>query len=348
MKAPEILAMDWTDDGTEDDAWIAALTGIRGLAIGIVFMSHLSIAGYLPWQLGRGTGQLGVMLFFLLSGFLMTRRYGLRTMDGTRIARFIAARCGRVVPLYLLVVIVSFLVAGSFAPWPYQLLTGSDLAKHLFLIEGYEALWAVPIEMQFYGVFLILAFLSGENRGRLLWVSGIFMVVGFAVAYALFWQGVEGRRLPGFLHYFLAGVILAVLVRRRPQVSPLTGVIASLVIGLIFLTSFPYVRLKLGVPLHAWLDPLVMVSVILVFLGAYWRLGLFRMLEWRISVALGTISYGVYIFNPIVINLCGYYLGGLGTLVNLGLIVALTLGVSALSFVALERPAMQRIRRLVR
>jgi len=52
--------------------YIHTLTGLRGLAALIVFVSHSANVGLLPHFFGTGFGQVGVMIFFLLSGFLMS------------------------------------------------------------------------------------------------------------------------------------------------------------------------------------------------------------------------------------------------------------------------------------
>ena len=54
---------------------LPVLNGIRGLAVAIVFASHASNIYFSGAIAGWGGGQLGVMLFFLLSGFLMSHLY---------------------------------------------------------------------------------------------------------------------------------------------------------------------------------------------------------------------------------------------------------------------------------
>ena len=54
---------------------IHTLTGLRGIAALLVFISHCGAQSILPSFLGKGFGQIGVMLFFVLSGFLMTHLY---------------------------------------------------------------------------------------------------------------------------------------------------------------------------------------------------------------------------------------------------------------------------------
>ena len=60
---------------------IPVLNGLRGLAVMIVFASHASNIFYQGEIVGWGGGQLGVMLFFMLSGFLMAHLYAGRAAD---------------------------------------------------------------------------------------------------------------------------------------------------------------------------------------------------------------------------------------------------------------------------
>ena len=98
---------------------IPALDGLRGLAIGTVMLSHYSNHTNLFGKLlGQGAGQIGVMLFFVLSGFLMARLYFDVPIRLASIGTFYRRRVARVVPLFL------FATAAGLA---FYLLTGSAL-----------------------------------------------------------------------------------------------------------------------------------------------------------------------------------------------------------------------------
>ena len=61
---------------TKNLTYIPALTGIRAVAAYVVFLHHLSFFnnGTLLWQF-TNEGHIGVTIFFVLSGFLITLRY---------------------------------------------------------------------------------------------------------------------------------------------------------------------------------------------------------------------------------------------------------------------------------
>ena len=92
---------------------IRKLNSIRALAALIVFFTHFSdITNWLNGALGGGTGAYGVMLFFLLSGFLMAYLYLHVEFNKANINRYFLARAGRVLPLYLVIVFASYGLTG--------------------------------------------------------------------------------------------------------------------------------------------------------------------------------------------------------------------------------------------
>ena len=106
---------------------IRRLNFLRGLAALIVVVSHFSNkTGAWGQLLGRGAGQIGVMLFFMLSGFLMTYIYWKREASQKNLLLFFQSRLARVVPLYLFVVLVSY-----FFGWPYKASSSMSFSLNL-------------------------------------------------------------------------------------------------------------------------------------------------------------------------------------------------------------------------
>lgn len=322
-----------------------AITGVRALAITLVLGSHLAIAQALPWPwVIKGSGQLGVMLFFLLSGFLMARLYGRSEADWPSRRYFLAARFGRVAPAYFVIVLISIAATQWIPGWPYRLDSWSDIVRHLFFIEGTNALWAVPVEVQFYLVFFALWVLSPAR-----WFGGfVLMAIPLSWVVAV-WSPLPGediRPLQAYVPYFFAGCAMGLLLPEdRPRLPIWLGWPLSLVALLALLGAFPFLRRHFGFELPIWQDPIVFVSLIFVFVSALWRVGAFELLTWRPCLWLGTISYGVYLLNPIILHLVNRYaeLGPIGEPVCM---IALTMVAATLSWYALERPALGWFRRL--
>jgi len=90
------------------------LDGLRGVAALIVLLSHVSNkTGLWGGIFGRGGGQIGVMLFFVLSGYLMGMLYLDRPFRRIEVQRYVVHRGARIVPLYYLIVLLSFISVGT-------------------------------------------------------------------------------------------------------------------------------------------------------------------------------------------------------------------------------------------
>lgn len=151
---------------------------LRGIAILAVFLGHClywdiphappqgSIAAHITSALS--TGWLGVFLFFVLSGFLITGNL----LDGKPkphfMRNFYYRRALRILPPFVLTLVVIKAFAG--AKWPYVFLCmayAANLAEMLHL-SGYiyPLLWSLAVEEQFYLVWPWLAkFLSRRHFG---------------------------------------------------------------------------------------------------------------------------------------------------------------------------------------
>lgn len=178
---------------------IAELDGLRGIAILLVLFRHGSrllvrdgSAG-LPVSLGwLGTwdatslminGWMGVELFFVLSGFLITHHILKRCNDGRStigLGRYMAKRALRIVPAYyafLLVVVLGWI--------PGYALNDAQLAErvgyHLLFLQDYlpadivVAFWSLGVEEKFYFLapFLVIGVLRAERRGTRLALLGL-------------------------------------------------------------------------------------------------------------------------------------------------------------------------------
>src|SRR6188474_1808835 len=101
-RACDIASHQPLSRGTNTAMRFPALDGLRALAAFFVVVSHFSNETQI-WGglLGTGGGQLGVMIFFLISGFLMARLYMDGPWNAAEVGAFLQKRVARVVPLYL-------------------------------------------------------------------------------------------------------------------------------------------------------------------------------------------------------------------------------------------------------
>ena len=146
-----------------------ALDGVRGLAILLVLSDHLSVVTLdNPSWIGKllQSGYLGVDLFFVLSGFLITMGL-LKTREQPGYFRsFYLRRAARIMPLYYAVMILAILFVYLFEPsrppldgydslaWPLTFTTNVAIAlkmdwllhSHYFVVDHF---WTLAVEMQF-------------------------------------------------------------------------------------------------------------------------------------------------------------------------------------------------------
>ena len=150
---------------------------MRGLAALIVFITHFSdITNWLDGALGGGAGAYGVMLFFLLSGFLMAYLYLDKPFSQRNISRYFLARAGRVLPLYLVIVFTSYFLTQAGSDVLYNIPDFSSLLGHLLLVYGDSVLWSIPPEIQFYFIF-ILFWACAKNRAGYIYLAIVAVMI---------------------------------------------------------------------------------------------------------------------------------------------------------------------------
>jgi len=281
---------------------ISTLTGLRGFAVYIVFISHASNFGYLPAEIGKGFGQFGVMIFFILSSFLITRLYVFNNFTKKNVFIYILSRSSRVLPLYYLIV---FLSGFGFA---YEYVTDAqDWLLHLSLFRAEGILWAVPIEVQFYLLFIVIWFVAIKRgaRGLLLLIVLIFV---FAAAFFILERVIAGtsKLLPNYISYFIIGTILGFIHsigRLNSPISPnsFRAGLTSIVVLVLFFLLAPEIRKSFMFSGPMWLDPINAVLMTVFFILTLWGWGVFRFFAHPVLVFLGNISYGFYLWHALIL-----------------------------------------------
>ncbi|AQZ66511.1 hypothetical protein BKM31_38210 [[Actinomadura] parvosata subsp. kistnae] len=208
----------------------AALDGIRAIAALGVWLLHVGSntgvmyrEGMLPWMMSR-LG-IAVPIFFLLSGLLLYRPWARAVIENTarpQPLRYLWRRVLRVMPVYWL---VTALVLWAWSPfddwtgWVKWLLLAQNFFPGDPVPDGLYQMWTLPIEMSFYVLLPILAWLlhrfarRGNKPVRLLVGIGVLPMITVAavVAARLFEQPQIALLLPYHLVYFACGMAMAVL-----------------------------------------------------------------------------------------------------------------------------------------
>jgi peptidoglycan/LPS O-acetylase OafA/YrhL len=173
---------------------IPGLDGLRALAFLIVFGIHID---YLQF------GWMGVQMFFVLSGFLITDIL-LRMKEtlplGTYLYKFYVRRFLRIFPLYyfflfLMLGLSAWLISISYRPAIMQVIQDQIIFAFLYLYDFFVAyreyqpsrffdhLWSLSVEEQFYLVWPLLIFLTPEKWLKKMFLAGIAAGPLFRVAF---------------------------------------------------------------------------------------------------------------------------------------------------------------------
>jgi peptidoglycan/LPS O-acetylase OafA/YrhL len=310
----------------------ADIQGLRALAVVLVVLYHA--------DLGFSGGFVGVDVFFVISGFVIT---GLLTRElgrsgGLRLGRFYLRRIRRLIPALALVIVVVALVSIVAAPvgiQPIAARTGgaaSLFLGNLYLYStpsGYFAIdattnpflhmWSLAVEEQFYLVFplvLLGAWRVGARRARPRTASAVALAVVSLVSFALAVAMVDGTTFPGvarpreFAFFssitraweFGAGALLALAaVRLRRVLRPVVAEGVAIVgLGAVLLAALRFDDLTPFPGVNALLP--VGGAVLLIAAGCGGRAALGPTFTNRPAVWIGDISYSWYLWHwPLIV-----------------------------------------------
>ena len=345
------------------------LDGLRALAVSLVVWHNF---GRIPGTARLGSlgtmraGYVGVTLFFVLSGFLITYRLldEIASAGTIHFRAFYLRRAARLFPaLALALVILVSLNASRHHPWPDTFAALGSAAAYVFNFAalhaspksplggpGWGHLWSLSVEEQFYFVWPVLLIraakrLSEQHLVRVL-VGGALAITAWRT---LLWgQGASFSRLylatDVRFDALLLGAALAAGFRTWPQhrrsIKRFGWLMPPLLGGILLLGN----RGSAGDPLArpGWLIGPGMLLVSVVSVALVWiasdeaggQVG--RLLDAPIAVAMGKRSYGIYLFHFPALALAAEHGGWL---VALGLTALLSEG----SYRLIERPALRRV-----
>jgi peptidoglycan/LPS O-acetylase OafA/YrhL len=319
---------------------IPALDGLRALAAFIVALSHFSNqTGLFGAMFGKRAGQFGVMVFFLISGFLMGRLYMTGRFDRANVGDYVRKRIARVFPLYLGVVVLSALAFHRFGlESPLYEVTRENVVAHLLFREGVSVLWTIPVEVQFYALFIGIWWVFSRLGPR--WTA-ILLVATALLAYGPLTERFPFRTLPHHLHYFLLGVYVSIAARgelvARRRWDPVFGIALVAMVLAMPKVSFAVFGASLG---RLWMSP-VPIAILTTLLWSSLHSALaIRTLGGRTGRFFGDISYSVYLLHiPVLRVLRTFETLNENTAWLFAAFVPLLIAASYLSFRLLEAPA---------
>ena len=324
------------------------LDGLRGIAILLVMFFHYEVRSW-PWKSGLAwpmwavirEGWLGVDLFFVLSGFLIT---GI-LFDSRRslgyFRTFYMRRTLRIFPVYYAYLVAMFVVLPALprvVPWqavtPFdvQIWYWSYLSNVLIALQGWQSspsfvghFWSLAVEEQFYLVWPMVVLRS--SRRVLIWVCLGCMVGALAVR-----AGLKIAHVSWLANYVLTGArmdslamgaLVAVAVRSPGGLALVTRFARPLAIvgTLAFVALFRWRGLEdssdnaigtVGLSVIAFFFAGIIAVAVTGRPGSL----VYRALTWRVLIKVGKYSYAMYVMHYVVrltLDATGFSLADIST-----------------------------------
>jgi peptidoglycan/LPS O-acetylase OafA/YrhL len=350
---PEKARLDYSNMNSESNlAYRHDIDGLRAIAVISVIVFHL-------WHGVLPGGYLGVDIFFVLSGYLITSIIW-REIQGNcfSIKTFYIRRIRRILPALLFLVTV-VTIAAAFLLLPMDLVGyARSLISTLFFVQNVYFwrdtdyfsrlaeekpllhLWSLGIEEQFYLIFPILLILLAR-RSRLTTIVVIASLVILSYISNIFALRI-GALLPAF--YLLptrvwelgCGALLAIVPSKHPQSKAAVNILglfglASLLISL--------VSSNMILPSTVPVASIAVFATALIIWTGQSPLGVTRnLLSWKPISFVGLISYSLYLWHwPVFVLIKYYNIDELSGLLS-GIAVVLIVIAAVFSWRYIEQP----------
>jgi peptidoglycan/LPS O-acetylase OafA/YrhL len=349
---------------------------MRAVAAFLVLMTHAgaesgAIQAGIPGRF-LAHADVGVAIFFVLSGFLLSRGWVRAVQAGAArpsLRRYFTHRTARIIPAYWAALLVILVTVGGGA-------TAATIISNVTLTQTYTGLflprffvtWSLCTEVAFYLALPLLAplLIRRSRRTSLLLLAAVgaigplwlYLIKGPLVDSL---PGVAATWLPGHLDWFCAGMALALLeTALRSDNPPLPGItrrpwLLAAVAAAVYAVAMTPITGQIGIfaprspaehvaqeLLYCMFSFLVILALLVPRSGAtVWGRALDSgFMEW-----FGRLSYMFFLLHSLVLFYVREFLGlpfeGGGFLISILATTVLTLVVAQASWVALERPALR-------
>jgi peptidoglycan/LPS O-acetylase OafA/YrhL len=336
------------------------LDGLRGLAALSVVAFHVWL--YRP---DRVTGErtaaldrifyelhLGLICFFVLSGFLLyralLRRQDLRRYATRRIARIVPAYYASLAGCLVLYAVVGFDdIVPAADRLPFFLAFAQNYSGET-LMQINPVTWTLCVEAAFYVSLPLVALVRKQATRVMVLVALVGATLAWnALVHGSGWADVGDKTLPAYAGHFALGMLAALWVesRRAPLAARRTALIAGAGVLLVVASAWWYETPGLMPDARAVVLKLPAALGFAIVIAAV-AAGAGRAVRWlsaRPLVWCGVVSYGVYLWHlPLI--MVGNHVAALpaGIAPRLAIVTTAALAAGWASWVLVERPAIRR------
>jgi len=308
-----------------------ALTGARWLFATLVFVYHnrkywrSSTNKYILQLMNEM--HIGVSLFFVLSGFLIAWKYNCPGEKPFHYGRYALLRIARILPLYWLLLLVSYVDLG-FPKTGYQTLITFTLVhgfSNIHNLDGLAQAWSLTVEMTFYIFAPLIFFYWNKHIAKT--ILTLLLLFLLASATGQLWHRINGNTDDYFypvlfvLHStffgrfpeFLAGVWLAAILHKKMP-DPFKRLRHKTYIGFtgIFLSLFGISFFQPDIFHHGYdtVAGAILMYTVVPLCAMLWFYGLVKeqtpmrtLFSTKIMVLLGNASFAFYLVHISYVNL---------------------------------------------
>jgi peptidoglycan/LPS O-acetylase OafA/YrhL len=336
---------------------IPSLDGLRAISIGLVLLAHLVGTRSFPLTLTSGSllplGELGVHVFFVISGFLITRLL-LEELAGTgriSLPAFYFRRTMRIFPAYYTFLLAVFALAafGALKLEPRDMIHALTYTSNYYSARSWYVghTWSLSVEEQFYLLWPALLVLAGRRRALVFAACVVLVAPAIRVGS---WELMRssgdgiGHRFETVADAIAIGCVLAGsrdwLHRYAPYwrmlTSPWFVVVPCFAVAGVLLDDHPIAHFLIGMSVT---NVALMATIDWCVTFGTGRVG--RILNWRPMVFVGTLSYSLYLWQQLFLNRSAH-----GPMSSFPMNIALAGALAVASYYLIERPALRLRRRL--
>lgn len=324
---------------------IRSLTSLRALAAALVFAFHYSQSpthvipsGFLSVIIRQG--YVGIDLFFVLSGFILTVRYFQEVADHTfSIGKYFQRRIARIYPLYFTILALTLLLTHQPPHITSLTLTQGFFVDYFSL--GISTSWTLTVEECFYLIFplILLTVIPARRPTQIVLTLLAWIVVFFVIGFVLMtWARQSGVYLQagflgkpdidplypfsftifGYIFDFSVGIFVAIPylkgIKWKSWQSTLLAIIA--IVGILYCQNFIDVRNGTISSERMIVYLLALFAGLLILTLTCETAPLSRFLSWKVFVYLGRVSFALYLIQNTVLidfmrgwDLVPFYIG---------------------------------------